>query len=146
VAGAATPEAAAAAVAVVTPEEAAVVAATPEEATVVAATPEAAARVSKKDQILTLYRAGITEVADLAAITLSRPSYVASVLQEAKLLPGYFDLYTTSERSMNVYSQHFAGQLGFRDEEAARASLAEVRRIDRVDVLGGLIHEYRHAA
>ena len=41
----------------------------------------AARRVSKKDQILTLYKAGITEVNDLAAITLSRPSYVAGVLQ-----------------------------------------------------------------
>ena len=39
------------------------------------------ARVSKKDQILTLYKAGITEVNDLAAITLSRPSYVAGVLE-----------------------------------------------------------------
>ena len=40
-------------------------------------------RVSKKDQILTLYKAGITEVNDLAAITQSRPSYVAGVLEGA---------------------------------------------------------------
>ena len=32
------------------------------------------------------------------------------------------------------------------DDEPASASLAEIRRIDRVDVLGGLFHEYRHAA
>ena len=32
------------------------------------------------------------------------------------------------------------------DGEPAPASLAEIRRIERVDVLGGLVHEYRHAA
>jgi putative transposase len=32
------------------------------------------------------------------------------------------------------------------DREPAPASLAEIRRIERVDVLGGLVHEYRHAA
>jgi putative transposase len=30
--------------------------------------------------------------------------------------------------------------------EPAPASLAQIRRIDRADVLGGLVHEYRHAA
>ena len=32
------------------------------------------------------------------------------------------------------------------DNEPAATSLAEIRRIERVDVLGGLVHEYRHAA
>ena len=32
------------------------------------------------------------------------------------------------------------------DDGRAPASLAEIRRIDRVDVLRGLVHEYRHAA
>ena len=32
------------------------------------------------------------------------------------------------------------------DREPAPARLAEIRRIDRVDVLGGLVHEYRRAA
>ena len=32
------------------------------------------------------------------------------------------------------------------DGEPTPASLAQIRRIDRVDVLGGLVHEYRHAA
>jgi putative transposase len=32
------------------------------------------------------------------------------------------------------------------NSEPTLASLAQIRRIDRVDVLGGLIHEYRHAA
>ena len=85
---------------------------------------EAAARVSKKDQILTLYKAGITDVTDLAAITASRTSYVASVLHDSEELPSYFDLYTSTSRPMNIYSKFFANQLGFRDEETARKSVA----------------------
>src|SRR5262249_55208841 len=80
-------------------------------------------RVTKKDQIISLYLAGITEVEDLAMITKSRPSYVAAVLQESQLLPGYFDLYTTSAHSMNVYSKFFAKRLGYKDEETARHSV-----------------------
>ncbi len=80
-------------------------------------------RVAKKDQILALYVGGITEVADLAAITQSRPSYVASVLQQAEHLPNYFDLYTPTRQPMNVYSKYFAGKLGFKDEETSRRSV-----------------------
>ena len=32
------------------------------------------------------------------------------------------------------------------DGEPAPASLKQIRRIQRVDVLGGLVHEYHHAA
>ena len=32
------------------------------------------------------------------------------------------------------------------DRDPTPASLEPIRRIDRVDVLGGLVHEYRHAA
>jgi hypothetical protein len=32
------------------------------------------------------------------------------------------------------------------DGEPAPASLEQIRRVERVDVLGGLVHEYRHAA
>jgi hypothetical protein len=85
-------------------------------------------RVSKKDQILPLYTSGIGEVEDLAMITGSRPSYVASVLQESGLMSGYFDLYTTSSHPMNVYSKFFAKKLGFKDEEAARASVEVIDR------------------
>ena len=88
-------------------------------------------RVSKKDQILTLYKAGITEVNDLAAITLSRPSYVAGVLQGAEKAPGYFDLYTSTAKPMNVYSKFFAGKLGFKDEETAHESVALIDRLYR---------------
>jgi hypothetical protein len=87
------------------------------------------ARPSKKEQILSLYAAGIGEVADLAMITQSRPSYVASVLSESgRKAPVYFDLYTSTRQPMNVYSKFFAGQLGYKDEETAKQS---VQLIDR---------------
>src|SRR5262249_62193734 len=50
---------------------------------------------SKKDQILELFRSGLGDVNDIALITRSRPSYVASVLQSEGEMSGYFDLYTT---------------------------------------------------
>jgi hypothetical protein len=87
--------------------------------------------VTKKDQILTLYKAGITDVTDLAAITLARPSYVASVLQGAEQLPSYFDLYTSTAQPMNAYSKFFAGKLGYRDEESARKSVALIDLLHR---------------
>jgi hypothetical protein len=80
-------------------------------------------RPTKKDQILSLYAAGINDVQDLAVITNARPSHVASVLEGAKLLPGYFDLYTTTAKPMNVYSKFFARKLGFKDVETARRSV-----------------------
>jgi hypothetical protein len=88
-----------------------------------------ARRVSKKDQIISLYTSGIGEVEDLAMITGARPSYVANVLQESGLMTGYFDLYTTSAHPMNVYSKFFARRLGFKDEETARASVAVIDRL-----------------
>ena len=88
-------------------------------------------RISKKDQIISLYTSGIGEVEDLAMITGARPSYVASVLQESGLMTGYFDLYTTSTHPMNVYSKFFAGRLGFKDEETARASVEIIDRLYR---------------
>ncbi len=88
-------------------------------------------RVSKKDQIISLYTSGIGEVEDLAMITGARPSYVANVLQESGLMTGYFDLYTTSAHPMNVYSKFFARRLGFKDEETARASVEVINRLYR---------------
>ena len=81
-------------------------------------------RIVKKDQVLSLYTSGINDIEELAQITGVRPSYVASVLQGAGLMSGYFDLYTTTAHPMNVYSKFFAGRLGFRDKAAARASVA----------------------
>ena len=93
--------------------------------------PKRAARPSKKDQIVALFLSGMGEVEDIAIITGSRPSYVGSVLQEAGLVSGYFDLYTSTEHPQNVYSKFFAGQLGFRDEQAARESVELIDRLYR---------------
>lgn len=84
---------------------------------------------SKKEQILALYRCGLTDIAELVSEVGARPSYVAQVLQQAGLLTGYFDLYTTTNREQNFYSKFFRNVLAFKNEEAARAS---VRRIDRL--------------
>jgi hypothetical protein len=94
-------------------------------------------RITKKDQIIALYLAGISDVADLAMITKSRPSYVASVLQESGLLSGYFDLYTTSDHPMNVYSKFFAKRLGYKDEETARRSIELIDNYHRQFELAG---------
>jgi hypothetical protein len=85
-----------------------------------------AQRMTKKQQIIALYLSGITHVEDLATITHTRPSYVGTVLQNAGLLRGYFDLYTSTAHPMNVYSKLFAGKLGFKDEATARHSVALV--------------------
>ena len=88
-------------------------------------------RMTKKQQIIALYLSGITNVEDLATITHARPSYVGTVLQNAGLLRGYFDLYTSTAHSMNVYSKLFAGRLGFKDEAAARHSVAVLDQLYR---------------
>jgi hypothetical protein len=88
-------------------------------------------RVSKKDQIISLFASGIGSVEDLAMITRTRPSYIASVLQAAGLMSGYFDLYTTTSHPMNVYSKFFAGKLGYRDEGTARESVELIERYYR---------------
>jgi hypothetical protein len=94
-------------------------------------------RVSRKDQILSLYVSGITDVEDLAMITGARPSYVGSTLQESGLKTDYFDLYTTSAQPMNVYSKFFARQLGFKDEATARESVKLIDRLYGQFELGG---------
>src|SRR5438270_7587087 len=86
---------------------------------------------SKKDQIISLFLSGMGEVEDIAVITGARPSYVGSVLQEAGLHSGYFDLYTSTAHQQNVYSKFFANKLGFRDEETAHESVALIDRLYR---------------
>lgn len=92
---------------------------------------------TKKEQIVALFLSGVDEVEELALLTNARPSYVGSVLQDEGLAPGYFDLYTSSAHPMNVYSKYFAGQLGFRDEDAARRSVALLDRRYRQFALAG---------
>src|ERR1044072_6040558 len=94
-------------------------------------------RVGKKDQIIALYVSGMSEVEDLAIITGSRPSYVGSILQESGLISSYFDLYTSTAHPMNVYSKFFAGKLGFKHEETARASVGLIKRLYEQFALAG---------
>jgi hypothetical protein len=85
--------------------------------------PTTSTRVTKKQRIVELYSNGITDIEQLADVIQCRPSYVASVLQRAGLIEGYFDLYTHTSQPMNVYSQFFEGKLGFKDMNAARSSV-----------------------
>ena len=84
---------------------------------------------TKKDQILALYLTGMHDVEDLAMVVGARPSYVGQVLQEEGLTKDYFDLYTSTEHPMNVYSKFFAGRLGFKDVETAEESVALIDRL-----------------
>lgn len=68
---------------------------------------------------------------DIALMTNSRTTYVASVLQGAGLISGYFDLYTTSSQQMNTYSRFFAGKLSFKNEESASRSVELLNRMHR---------------
>ena len=83
-------------------------------------------KVTKKSRILSLHKAGITGLDEIARIVKSQPSYVANVLQEAGLLKGYFDLYTTTARDQNLYSRHFRNVLSFKSVEAAKQSVARI--------------------
>ena len=80
-------------------------------------------RMTKKHQIIALYLSGITAIEDLATITDAQPSYVGTVLQQAGLIRGYFDLYTSTAHPMNVYSKLVTNKLGFKNEATARHSV-----------------------
>src|ERR1044072_1023263 len=73
---------------------------------------------SRKEQIISLALSGMGEVEDIAVITGARPSYVASVLQEAGLHSGYVDLYTSTSQPQNISSKLFAGKRGLNEVEA----------------------------
>lgn len=92
-------------------------------------TEEAVEHRSKKEQILELYEAGATDIAEIVRRVKARPSYVAQVLQTAGHLEGYFDLYTTTGKEQNVYTRFFRNVLSFKTVESARES---VQRIDRL--------------
>lgn len=84
---------------------------------------------TKKEQILALYEAGTTDIAQIVRQVAARPSYVAQVLQSAGFLSGYFDLYTTTGREQNVYTRFFRNVLSFKTVDAARES---VQKLDRL--------------
>ena len=93
------------------------------------AEPSQSKRMTKKDQIISLYTSGIDNLEDIALMTSTRPGYAASVLQSAGLIAGYFDLYTTTSHPMNTYSRFFANKLGFKNEAAARQSVELINRL-----------------
>jgi len=99
---------------------------------------------SKKSRILELHRSGMTDIGEIARQVKTRPSYVASVLQNAGLIHGYFDLYTTTARDQNLYSRQFRNILSFRNVEAARASVEAIARLysyfDRIGDRAGQHH------
>jgi hypothetical protein len=86
---------------------------------------------SKKEMILSLFENGTTEVETIAAISGAKPSYVGSVLQQAGLIDNYFDLYTSTNHPMNVYSKHFRGKLGFKNVATARAGVRNLEQAYR---------------
>lgn len=86
-------------------------------------------RRTKKEQIVELFQQGITDLAEIVYQIGARPSYVAQVLQDAGLMTGYFDLYTTTTQEQNFYSRFFRNVLAFKTVEAARKS---VERLDRL--------------
>jgi hypothetical protein len=94
-----------------------------------AQTEESAESRTKKEQILSLYEQGTTDIAEIVRRVKARPSYVAQVLQSAGHLDGYFDLYTTTGKEQNVYTRFFRNVLHFRNVEAARESVARIDRL-----------------
>ena len=79
---------------------------------------------TKKETILTLFKAGVAEIEAISAIVGSKPSYVGSVLQRGGLIDNYFDLYTSTGQPMNIYSKYFVGKLGFKDVPTAQRSVS----------------------
>jgi hypothetical protein len=84
---------------------------------------------SKKSRILELFHSGVTDIGEISRTVRTRPSYVASVLQGAGLIRGYFDLYTTTAHDQNLYSRHFRNVLSFKTVEAAKQSVAAISRL-----------------
>ena len=82
--------------------------------------------LSKKDQVLEMYKSGVEDPLEIALRCNARPSYVAQVLQQAGLLQGYFDLYTSTGKDQNIYSRFFRNVLSFKSVEAARESVARI--------------------
>lgn len=86
---------------------------------------------SKKDMILSLYNSGTTEIEAIAAVSGAKPSYVGTVLHQAGLIDNYFDLYTSTNYPMNIYSKHFRGKLGFKDVLTAQRSVRNLEEAYR---------------
>jgi hypothetical protein len=93
---------------------------------------ETTRRRSKKEQILSTYESGVTDIAQIVHSLGIRPSYVAQVLQNAGLISGYFDLFSSNSdpaNEVNVYSRFFRGVLQYKTVEAAQASVQQIDRL-----------------
>ena len=87
---------------------------------------------SKKATILSLYNSGTTDIEAIATVSGAKPSYVGTVLQQAGLIDNYFDLYTSTNQPMNVYSKYFRGKLGFKDVLTAQRSIRNLEEAYRL--------------
>ncbi|HZS44699.1 MAG TPA: hypothetical protein VFC63_06315 [Blastocatellia bacterium] len=88
-------------------------------------------KLTKKQRILQLHSEGTTDIHDLAREVGTSLNYVASVLTDAGLLTGYYDLYTSTAHTMNQYGRLFQGALSFKDVEAAKASVNRIEQLYR---------------
>jgi hypothetical protein len=84
---------------------------------------------SKKEQIMSLYESGTTDIAQIVRQVAARPSYIAQVLQSAGYMTGCFDLYTTTASEHNIYSRFFRNVLSFKTVEAAEESCRKLSRL-----------------
>lgn len=89
--------------------------------------PESPKSLSKKEKIVEAYQRGEKDILKIAGLIQCRPSYVAQILQNAGLIDGYFDLYTSTKVPQNVYSPFFEDVLSFKNMAAAQES---VRQLD----------------
>ncbi|HRI52812.1 MAG TPA: hypothetical protein PLW65_21800 [Pseudomonadota bacterium] len=84
-------------------------------------------RVTKKKVAAQMYEKGMN-VATIAELLKSEPSYIANALIEQGYVPNYMDLYT-STGPQNEHAALLAGVLRFRDLESARSSVAQIERL-----------------
>lgn len=84
-------------------------------------------RVTKKKVAAQMYEKGMN-VATIAELLKSEPSYIANALIEQGYVPNYMDLYT-STGPQNEHAALLAGVLRFRDLESARSSVAQLEHL-----------------
>lgn len=90
---------------------------------------EAEKKQTKKSRVIELFTGGLTDIGEIAERVGTWPSYVASVLQSAGLINGYFDLYTTTAMDQNLYSRYFRNVLSFKNVEAAKESIEKIAKL-----------------
>lgn len=85
---------------------------------------------SKRAQVLELYGAGVTDLAEIVRRVRARPSYVAQVLQKAGLVDAGLGLYSITAGEADVYARYFRTVLAVDGgPEEARASCLHLDRL-----------------